>query len=198
MGKPKGLLRTADGTPWVSRAVVALTDGGCRPVLVVTGAESSQVRALVPASAGVLVAADWSEGLGASLRAGLGAVQKQAAQQQAPSAVAAIITLVDTLGVTPEVVARLHRLAEPTALARTAYAGAPGHPVLIGREHWAGVIETAIGDAGARHYLAARDVHLVECADVGSGDDLDTPEDLHRWTESELMDGTGPDGRNRG
>ena len=30
--------------------------------------------------------------------------------------------------------------------------------MLIGREHWAGVIETATGDEGARRYLAAHDV----------------------------------------
>jgi CTP:molybdopterin cytidylyltransferase MocA len=173
MGTPKGLLRTADGTPWVSRAVAALVDGGCSPVLVVTGARFEQVQALVPASAESILATDWQEGMAASLRAGL-----RAAEQRAPSAEAVIVTLVDMLGVTPAAVARLRELAGPAVLARAAYHGVPGHPVLLGRQHWAGVIESATGDAGARGYLAGRDVRLVESADISSGEDLDRPEDL--------------------
>jgi CTP:molybdopterin cytidylyltransferase MocA len=173
MGTPKGLLRTPDGTPWVSRAIAALAAGGCEPIFAVTGAQSERVQALVPTLAEIVVAADWSEGMGASLRAGL-----RAAQQRAPTAVAAIITLVDTPGVTPETVARLRRLAGPAILARAGYDGVPGHPVMIGREHWAAVIESATGDAGARSYLAGRNVVLVESADVGSGEDIDTPEGL--------------------
>jgi CTP:molybdopterin cytidylyltransferase MocA len=176
MGKPKGLLRTADGTPWVSRAVAALAAGGCAPILTVTGAEAEQVGALVPAGAEVVVAPDWDEGMGASLRAGLRALDRHG-----PAVTAVIITLVDTPGVTAATVARLRRLARasgPGVLARAGYDGIPGHPVLIGREHWAGVIAAAIGDAGARGYLAGRDVVLVESADVGSGEDIDTPAEL--------------------
>jgi CTP:molybdopterin cytidylyltransferase MocA len=173
MGTPKGLLRAADGTPWVSRAVAALAVGGCSPIFAVTGAQSDRVRALVPTLAEIVVAADWQEGLAASLRAGL-----RAAQQGAPTAVAVIVTLVDLPGVTPEAVARLRRLAGPAVLARSGYHGAPGHPVLIGRDHWQPVIESAGGDAGARGYLAGRDVALVESADIASGEDIDTPEDL--------------------
>ena len=176
MGMPKGLLRTADGTPWVSRAVAALAAGGCVPILAVTGAQAEHVQALVPALAQIVVATDWNEGMGASLRAGL-----RALQSLPPSVLAVIITLVDTPGVTPETVARLQRLAGsagPGVLARAGYHGVPGHPVLIGREHWAAVIEAAIGDQGARSYLAGRDVVLVESADVGSGADVDTPDDL--------------------
>jgi CTP:molybdopterin cytidylyltransferase MocA len=94
---------------------------------------------------------------------------------------AVIITLVDTPGVTPEVVARLAELAGPDVLARAGYGGVPGHPVMIGREHWASVIESATGDAGARAYLAGRDrdVIRVEAADIASGRDYDTPGDLN-------------------
>jgi len=59
------------------------------------------------------------------------------------------------------------------ALVRASYDGRPGHPVLLGRDHWAGVIETAVGDRGARAYLGAREVILVECADLASGRDVD-------------------------
>jgi nicotine blue oxidoreductase len=184
MGTPKGLLRTADGTAWVARAVTVLDGGGCAPIVVVTGAEAERVKALVPEPGETVTALDWDEGMGASLRAGLRAVT-----ERAPAATAVIITLVDTPGVTAPTVARLYRLAGTggtQVLARAGYNGVPGHPVLIGRDHWAGVIEAATGDAGARRYLADRaadraadrTVVLVESADVGSGADLDTPEDL--------------------
>jgi nicotine blue oxidoreductase len=173
MGSPKGLLRTPAGTPWVTRAVGVLAVGGCTPIFAVTGARAEEVQALVPVPAKVVVARDWAEGMGASLRAGLRAVQ-----QEGPTAVAAIIMLVDTPGVTPEAVARLKGLAGSTVLARAGYHGVPGHPVLIGREHWAGVIDSATGDAGARDYLAGRDVVLVESSDIASGEDIDSLEDL--------------------
>jgi CTP:molybdopterin cytidylyltransferase MocA len=173
MGIPKALVRTPEGTPWVSRAIAALAAGGCVPIFAVIGARAEHVRTLVPALAEIVVARDWSEGMSASLRAGL-----RAAQQRAPSATAAIITLVDTPGVTPETVTRLRQQAGPAVLARAAYHGEPGHPVLIGREHWAAVLESASADAGARGYLSGRDVVLVESGDVGSGEDVDTPDGL--------------------
>jgi nicotine blue oxidoreductase len=189
MGRPKGLMRTPDGTPWVSKAVAALAVGGCDPIYLVTGAQAEQVQALAPAAAEIVHAGDWSQGLGASLRAGLRAVQFRAAAPGRPvgtaqngvarsTVVAVVITLVDTLGVTPDVVARLALEARPGVLARAGYHGVPGHPVLIGRDHWVGVIDSAAGDAGARAYLSGHDVTLVEASDVGSGEDYDTPDDL--------------------
>ena len=179
MGGAKALLRHPDGTPWVARAAQVLAEGGCDPVVVVLGAAAGEAEALVPAGAGVVVAADWAEGMGASLRAGLTAL---AAPAERPAradgqAGAVLVGLVDTPGVTAGVVARLLAVAAPSVLARASYGGSPGHPVLIGREHWSGVVDTARGDAGARGYLAGRQVTLVECGDIGDGRDLDRPAD---------------------
>ncbi len=67
-------------------------------------------------------------------------------------------------------------------LARGAVDGRLGHPVLLGRAHWAAVRERAHGDAGARGFLRGRhDVVGVEIGDVATDVDLDTPEDLARW-----------------
>ena len=93
MGTPKGLLRTPNGTAWVTRAVAALAAGGCAPILVVIGAQAEHVQALVPKLAQTVVAVDWQEGMGASLRAGL-----QALTERAPASVAVVITLVDSQG----------------------------------------------------------------------------------------------------
>jgi nicotine blue oxidoreductase len=70
-------------------------------------------------------------------------------------------------------------------VAVAAYGGKPRNPVLIGRAYWAAVLETAAGDTGARPFLRAHPdlVTLVECGDVGSPDDIDTPDDLARVRE---------------
>ena len=44
-----------------------------------------------------------------------------------------------------------------------------------GREHWDGVLATATADRGARDHLATHDVVLVECGDLATGRDEDTP-----------------------
>jgi CTP:molybdopterin cytidylyltransferase MocA len=176
MGRPKGLIRDARGVPWVRLAVISMVDAGCQPVVVVTGARGDEVAALVPSGVTVVHAADWAEGMSASLRAGLTALAEMV---EPPDA--AIVGLVDMPDVTPAVVRRLRdsltSVPNLQALARTAYDGRPGHPVLLGRSHWPGILATARGDAGARHYLRGRDdVALVEGGDLASGLDIDTPQ----------------------
>jgi CTP:molybdopterin cytidylyltransferase MocA len=121
--------------------------------------------------ADVVEAAGWNEGMGASLRAGLVALE---ARPELPDA--ALVALVDLPGMTTAVVRRVAAEANagPGVLARAAFDGVPGHPVLLGRDHWAGVRTAARGDAGARDYLRRQRVRLVECADVGTGLDVDT------------------------
>lgn len=178
LGAPKALLRDPTGVPWVERAARRLVVGGCAPVLVVVGARAAEVAALVPPAlvppADVVEAAGWHEGMGASLRAGLVALV-----ERSPLPDAVLVALVDTPGMTGEVVRRVAAAVRgpaggPAVLARAAFDGVPGHPVLLGRDHWAGVRGAACGDAGARDYLRSRTVRLIECSDVGSGVDVDT------------------------
>jgi CTP:molybdopterin cytidylyltransferase MocA len=169
MGGPKALVRGADGEPWVVRGVRVLRDGGCDQVDVVLGASADEALPLLDGTgAAAVVAADWHEGMAASLRAGLASVE-------ATDADAVVVSLVDLPDVGADVVRRL--LAEPTdaaTLRRAAYDGKPGHPVVLGRDHWAPVAAGATGDRGARDYLASRAVELVECGDLAGGEDVDT------------------------
>lgn len=167
-GGPKALRRGGDGVPWVRRSVAVLREGGCASVHVVVGAAAEEVGALLDESVHVVRAADWAEGMGASLRAGLRAL----AVSPAP---AACVHLVDLPDVGPEVIRRLLAYTAPDALARASYADGPGHPVLIGRTHWAGVVAAAAGDEGARSYLAGRPVREVDCSDLAAGGDVDGP-----------------------
>ncbi len=164
-GGPKALARDEDGTSWLLRSVRALRP--CSEIVVVLGAEAERAAALLPMSVSRIRADDWSEGMGASLRAGLAALERTTHES-------ALVSLVDLPDVGAAVVARLAATATGTGdLARAAYDGVPGHPVLIGRDHWAGVIGSATGDRGARDYLAAHEVELVECGDLATGADVD-------------------------
>ncbi len=176
MGGPKALVRL-DGEPLVRRAVRVLADGGCAPLVVVLGAAAEEVEPLLPAGTRAVVATEWAEGMGASLRAGLAALEVLD-----PVPHAALVHLVDLPGVTAAAVARLAARATPDTLARAAYDGRPAHPVLLGRAHWPGVLAAATGDSGARAYLAGHpDLELVECGDLAVPDDVDTPEQLARF-----------------
>jgi nicotine blue oxidoreductase len=153
----------------VRRAAGTLRAAGCGPVLVVVGASASRVRALAPE----LTYVDnprWASGMGSSLRTGL------AALTGAPAG-AAVVLLVDMPGITAAAVRRIAGHAAPGALVTGGYGDRRGHPVLLGRDHWAGVAASATGDRGARDYLRAHAgrVRVVDVADVADDTDLDVP-----------------------
>jgi CTP:molybdopterin cytidylyltransferase MocA len=169
-GMPKALVEQ-DGQLLVERGLATLWAGGCEPIVIVLGALADTVAGRADlAGATVVVNPDWQHGMGSSLRAGLTALAATAAQ-------AAAILLVDTPGVTAEAVRRVLSGAAPGVLMVATYHGQPGHPVLLGREHWTGASELAVGDVGARAYLRSRhaEVRTVACEDIADGTDLDTP-----------------------
>jgi nicotine blue oxidoreductase len=169
MGRPKALLEL-DGERLVDRGVRLLRDGGCAPVLVVSGAVSVEVIGAV-----VVPNPDWRSGMGSSLRVGIAALP--------PGVAAVVVALVDQPLVTPAAVRRLVEAhAGGARIAVATYAGRPRNPVLVGREHFAEVSEAAVGDVGARDFLRAHPqlVTPVACDDVAAPDDVDTPDDLDR------------------
>ncbi|NUR95769.1 MAG: NTP transferase domain-containing protein [Kribbellaceae bacterium] len=168
MGTPKALIRDPSGVPWVVRTARLLTEAGCTPVVVVVGAAAETVRAsLTSEPVEVVEAADWTEGMGASFRTGLTHLR------HGPSE-AVVVVPVDVPGLTVGAVRRVMDGAGAEVLRRATYDGAPGHPVVIGRAHWDGVVASARGDEGARSYLRAHGAEPVECADVADGADVDT------------------------
>ena len=178
MGGPKALLRLApEGPTLVETAITRVRAAGCDGVVVVVGAAAEAVADAVAGTGSEVVAApDWEEGMGASLRAGLGHLDAAAHD-------VALVTLVDLPDVTTAVMARVLAAAEadgPAALARATYAGVPGHPVVIGRDHWAAVASVARGDRGARDHLGVTPHLVVECGDLATGHDVDTADDLQR------------------
>lgn len=166
-GRPKAQVELG-GRTLVQRGVDLLRDGGCEPVVVVLGAD---LQVAVDGAA-VVVATDWAEGMGASLRAGLAALQ-------AGGASACVVALADQPLVRPDAVRRLIAAGAADAAVAT-YGDAPRNPVLLSRAVWADVAASARGDTGARAWLRAHPdrVTAVPCDGAGSPADLDTPADL--------------------
>jgi CTP:molybdopterin cytidylyltransferase MocA len=173
-GGPKALRRGDDGAPWLVDAVAVLLAGGCTDVAVVLGSAADQARDLLAhftaAQLRILDNPGWADGMSTSLRAGL------AAAAEGP-ATAVLVHLVDLPDVTAAVAARVlwQAAAGPGCLARAVYGGTPGHPVLVGRDHLAPLLATLAGDRGARDYLATHACVPVECGDLATGRDVDTP-----------------------
>lgn len=174
LGGPKALV-TVCGERLVERGVRLLTEGGCAPVVVVLGAGADEVRSRCTlGEARIVVNERWPSGMASSLHAGIGALHDHAVG-------AVVVALVDQPLVGAEAVRRLGaawRAGGEVVVA--GYDGAPRNPVLIDRAWWPEVLAEATGDRGARDFLRARPqlVHVVDCSDTGSPDDLDTPADL--------------------
>lgn len=161
-GMPKVLAAQGE---WLTSAVAALHQGGCDDIVVVLGAAIVDV----PAPARPVIATHWSDGLSASLRAGLLEIEADHA----------VLHTVDTPDVGADVVSRVLAAARSSTsgLARASYGGVPGHPVVIAKPHWPELLRGLRGDEGARAFLAQRtDVAGVACADLATGRDIDTPQ----------------------
>jgi CTP:molybdopterin cytidylyltransferase MocA len=168
-GMPKALVEY-EGSLLVERAV-RTARVVCDPVLVVLGARAVDVwRTADLDGATVLANPDWETGMASSLRTGLEGLRAWPGRVDA-----ALVLLVDMPGMTPTALERLASHASPDALAVATYDGVRGHPVLLGREHWAGVAGSATGDEGARRYLAAHRVTEVDCTGLADPTDLDVP-----------------------
>jgi len=178
-GQPKALVAFG-GELLVERAVRLLTEGGCRPVWAVLGAGADEVQQLADFGAGrPVLAADWDEGMGASLRAGLAAAVVSDAQ-------AVIVVLADQPLVGVQSVHRLRAAWQGGAVAAVAgYDGRPRNPVLLSRAIWGDVAQSAVGDVGARGWLRGHWelVTVVPCDDTGDPLDVDTPDDLAALVE---------------
>ena len=171
-GGPKAVVELA-GERLVDRAVRVLAEGGVTESYVVSGSV-----ALTVAGAVVVENPGWASGMGSSLLAGLDALPA--------TAEAALVVLVDHVGLTPAAVRRVvDQVSGPASLVAATYAGRQGHPVVLGRDWWPEVRATAEGDQGARAVLAAhRDVLVpVECSDLASAADVDRPGDLTTYRE---------------
>lgn len=185
---PKALLDLG-GRQWAAHLSAELLAGGCTEVVLVVGAGAEDLRASDLAE-GVRVVMNpaWRSGLSTSFRRGVAA---------APDGSDVLVALVDQPGLHRGVVRRLAQARSagnaggpgtpPDAIAATypARDGSVrrGHPVLFSAASARQAADLAVGDAGARAWLAlnADRVLSVDCGDLDTGDDVDLPADLESW-----------------
>jgi CTP:molybdopterin cytidylyltransferase MocA len=174
LGQPKALV-SLHGELLVERAVRTAVAGDCDPVLVVLGSHAEEVVAGSDlGSARTVLAENWAEGMGASLRAGLDAAAASGCE-------AVAVILVDQPLVSAESLRRLGDAWRAGAVAAVAtYDGKPRNPVVLDHSIWTEVAAAAVGDVGARGWLRSHPEQVVDVACDGSGDpiDIDTPNDL--------------------
>ena len=181
-GRPKAEVEVG-GRRLVDLAIDSCVGAGLSPVVVVLGAVwlIPMPRADGPADDAAEIwlveNTEWATGLASSLRAGL------AALRGGPDVDAVVITPVDTVSVGKEHLRRVCSALRDGATAAVAtYEGRPRTPVGLARRVFEDVARTVAGDEGARTWLRANPelVTDVECADLGSWIDVDTPGDLPR------------------
>jgi CTP:molybdopterin cytidylyltransferase MocA len=167
--RPKQLA-SVDGEALVARAVRIALAAGLDDVVVVAGAVDLTGLAL-PVT--VVDNPAWAGGIATSMQAAV-------ACARAAGHGAVVIGLADQPGITPEAWRAVAAAPDEPPIAVATYDGRPGNPVRLGRRAWDELPTT--GDDGARALMRRRPelVQAVPCD--GQSDDIDTVEDLDRWS----------------
>ncbi len=162
------LLAPWRGKPLVAHVVDAVAAAGLPPPLVVLGHEAAAVRAaLAGRDVHFVQAADWADGMGHSLAAGIAAV---------PEAWdAALLCLGDMPAVEPALITALAAAAGDVVA--PVWDGRRGHPVRWPRAAF-GQLRRLSGDAGGRSLMADHVVTEVAAPSPACLTDIDTAEAL--------------------
>lgn len=176
MGKPKQLLQFC-GQTLVRRAASVAVEAGCRPVVVVTGANAVATREVLR-ELDVQEAENqqWPSGISSSVRVGVEAVVRAS-----PQTAAIIMMVCDQPFVTQELIARIVAAHGETrrSIIASSYAGSYGVPALFGKKYFA-QLKALEGAIGAKQ-LIQKHIADVQLVDFPKGEiDIDTPDDLPR------------------
>jgi CTP:molybdopterin cytidylyltransferase MocA len=179
MGTPKQLL-PLDGQPLVVRAVDAALASSAWPVIVVLGAHGEKIRPLF-ARRPVLIAENpaWSEGMAASIRAGVTMLRQFSRQLDA-----ALVALCDQPAFSADAIAQLVAAQRTTgrSIVAARYSGRHGAPALFLREHFE-TLTHLTGEEGARLLLNGSPERVAAVHLPALALDLDTPADYAALTK---------------
>jgi len=163
-------LAEVDGKPLAARAVAVGLAAGLDEFVVVAGAVDLTGLEL---DATVLDNPDWVRGIATSLQ-----VAVRHARTAGHDAI--VVGLADQPGVTASAWRAVASAPDEPPIAVASYGDRRGNPVRLARSVWSDLPVT--GDEGARTLMQLRPelVQTIPCD--GRCDDIDTVEDLHRWT----------------
>ncbi|MBL8550258.1 MAG: nucleotidyltransferase family protein [Hyphomonadaceae bacterium] len=161
-----------EGVPLVHHAIAAACASPAEAVYVVVGDDALAANVLRLGKAEVVLASKDSDGMAASLRAGIEALPD--------ACTGALIFLGDMPRVPIDVAQELVEAVQGDIIAAAPIIGErSGHPVLFARAAFSDLLALK-GDVGAKSVLKALGgrVRYVPIADEGALFDVDTPEDL--------------------
>jgi molybdenum cofactor cytidylyltransferase len=180
MGSPKQTLQYR-GKSLLRRAALAALGAGCRPVIVVTGANAElSRRELDGLDVREVFNPHWETGMASSIRGGVEGLISADTD-------AAVLLLCDQPHVTIDVISGLvaaHRATGRSIVAST-YGGSFGVPALFSRTLFAELTQLA-GMSGAKEVIKrhASEAHFLSfpCGEV----DVDTPDDFSRLLTNDV------------
>jgi len=168
-GATAKLLAPWHGRPLVAWAVEAAQSAGIGPVWVVTGA--TDLASVLPGGVEVLANPRWASGQATSL-------QVAVRHGEAAGLEAVVVGLADQPMIPAGAWRAVAASASPIAVAT--YGGRRRNPVRLSRAVWGDL--PVEGDAGARLLMRGRPDLVMEVACRGEPADIDTVEDLDRWS----------------
>ena len=173
LGRAKQLV-AFDGATLVERAARTALGSGAAEVIVVVGAEGDAVKGHLDGLAVQVVDnPDWAEGMGSSIRCGVGALGRNIE--------CVVIALCDqpriSSGLLRDLAAR--HFETGAAIVASSYDGVMGAPCAFGSELFQSLLALK-GESGARELIRSSAVPVETVAFSGGNLDVDTPEDLAR------------------
>jgi CTP:molybdopterin cytidylyltransferase MocA len=170
-GKPgEKLLAPARGRPLLEWAIEPAREAALDELIVVSGA--IDVSDLVPEDVTLLRNDEWQLGQATSLGVALDWCQRR-------GHAAVVVGLGDTPGLTSSAWKSVAE-AQGGPIVIATYGGRRGHPVRLDAAVWT-LLPTS-GDEGARTLMSRRPELVTEVACEGTAIDIDTREDLRRWS----------------
>jgi CTP:molybdopterin cytidylyltransferase MocA len=164
------LVTITRGRPLVMWAIEPVLQAGLDEAIVVSGA--ADLAEVVPEGITLLRNEEWELGQATSLGVALDWCQRQ-------GHTAAVVGLGDTPGLTASAW-RMVAGSTGGPIVVATYAGKRGHPVRLDATVW--TLLPTTGDEGARSLMSRRPELVVEVACDGTATDIDTREDLRRWS----------------
>lgn len=171
LGRDKALVRLASGETLLERAIAAARGAGLRVAMTAASAGSAAAQEAQRLGVRVIVVPEASEGMAASLRAGVAALAVD------PEVAGILVLLVDQWRVSSNDLSQLIAAWEAGGrqVVAARYGGMNGVPALFGRP-WFGMLESLSGDRGARDFLRSGDAAITAVEMPAAAIDLDTPE----------------------
>jgi molybdenum cofactor cytidylyltransferase len=177
LGRPKQLLAFGNKTLVEHAADTALASGAAQ-VIVVVGAEADAVREKLSGLPVKIATNDeWSNGMGTSIRCGLGALN--------PEIECVVLSLCDQPHVTSDLLRDLanRQIESGVPIVASSYDGVGGVPAAFGFALFP-KLSSLQGDSGARDLIRNSTIPVATVAFTGGSIDIDTPGDMENMERS--------------